>query len=147
MQAPEARDWQKNPSHAADCGACPNRSARFASPSTLAPTAKMVIGGWKQLLRSRYTTAELDFLRCPFFVTCDPRDAATTELRFKSLPFSLRQNQPSADQVWNQCCTWLGRSSAGIRLFFNADSTAAFSALPTLRACKIANSSLCSRRK
>src|SRR5580704_12682466 len=99
MQAPEARDSQRTPSHAADCEACPNHFARSASPSTIAPTAKMAIGGWKQLLRSRYTTAELDFLRCPFFVTCGPRDAATTELRLKSLPISLRQNQPSADQV------------------------------------------------
>src|ERR1700722_1784482 len=146
MQAPATRDSKRIPSHAPDCEVCPNHFARFASPSTLAQAEEKAIGGWKQLLRSRYTTAELDFLRCPFFVTCGPRDAAATELRFKSLR-SLRQNQPSADQVWNQCCTWLGRSATGIKLFFSADSTAAFSALPARRARKIANSSLCSRRK
>src|SRR6202161_1478149 len=99
MQAPAIRDSQRIPSHAADCEACPNHFAKFASPNTIAPTTKMAIEGLKQPLRSHYTTAELDFRRCPFFETCGPRDAARTELRFESLSFSLRQNQPSADQV------------------------------------------------
>src|ERR1700685_2045374 len=99
MQAPATRDSKRIASHAAGYEACPNHFARFANPSTLAPTEKMRIGGWKQLLRSRYTTAESDFLRCPFFETYGPPDAAATELRFDSLLFSLRQNHPSADQV------------------------------------------------
>src|SRR5580658_4954438 len=102
MPAQAAPDWQRIASHAPNYEVCPSRFARFANPSTVAPPAKMAMGGWRRPGGNRYKVAGLDLFRCSSLETFASRAAAAREWGLGSF-FSAQQNHPSADQVWNQC--------------------------------------------
>src|SRR5277367_6761056 len=101
-QVQATRGLRRTRSRARDCEVSPSHSGRFASPSRGARSQEMATAGWKQLERTGRTAFAFEAVCYSYFVALSNDSVWAWNV---TTHFCGRQNQPSADQVWNHFST------------------------------------------